>query len=63
MPMHQEVSMNQPSIQDLRDRLQRANARCDLARTDGEYEACRQLAIYARAELEAAQANAWRTGR
>ena len=41
-----------PTLTELRARLDRANARCDQARTDAEFIACRELAMAARYELE-----------
>ena len=41
-----------PTLTELRRRLDRANARCDRAESDAEYNACRELAVKARADLE-----------
>ena len=40
------------TLTELRARLDRANARCDQARSDAEFNACRELAMAARYELE-----------
>lgn len=52
--------MNHPTdtIQSLRAALWRARERMDCARTDAEYEACRQIEVDARAALERALWNA-----
>lgn len=41
-----------PTLAELRRRLDRANARCDRAESDAEFIACRELAVKARADLE-----------
>ena len=41
-----------PTLTELRARLDRANARCDQARSDAEFIACRELAMAARYDLE-----------
>ena len=46
------------TISTLRAALWRARDRMDRARTDAEYEACRQLEIVARGDLERALWNA-----
>lgn len=54
--------MNHPTdtIQSLRAALWRARERMDNARSDAEHEACRQLEIVARGDLERALWNARR---
>lgn len=46
------ASFPNPTLAELRRRLDRANARCDQARSDAEFIACRELAVKARADLE-----------
>ncbi len=48
------------TIEQLKRELDQANARCDRAESDGEFEACRELAVYARSIYEAAVENAGR---
>lgn len=48
------------TIEQLRRELDQANARCDRAESDGEFAACRELAVYARSIYEAALENAAR---
>lgn len=54
MQLHQTTmeSMMQTQRETLENALWRARERMDRARSDGEYEACRQLEIAARADLE-----------
>ncbi len=43
------------TIQELKQRLARAQARLDEARSDGEWTAAHQLVIYWRSQVDAAQ--------
>lgn len=50
----------QKSLEQLRRELRQMEARSDRCETDGEYEACRQVIIFLRAEIERIEHNAWR---
>jgi hypothetical protein len=50
----------QRTLQDHQRELQKMEARADRAESDAEYEACRQVIVYLRSEIERIQSNAWR---
>lgn len=48
------------TLQDHQRELSKMLARADRAESDAEYEACRQVIVYLRSEIERIQSNAWR---
>lgn len=48
------------TLEDLKRELQKMDRRADLAESDAEYEACRQVIIYLRAEIERRENSMWR---
>jgi hypothetical protein len=48
------------TLADLQRELSKMERRADLAESDGEYEACRQVIIHLRAQIEDIQHKSWK---
>jgi hypothetical protein len=54
------MSPSPRTLADHRRELAKMEARADRAESDAEYEACRQVIIYLRAQIEDLQSKSWR---
>lgn len=55
MQMHQTTQETEMTVEEMRQRLKRAEARLDEARSDGEWTAAHQLVVYWRTLVDDAQ--------